>query len=135
MRKKGRKCSYPHTKNGWYARWRVVDNCFEELLEERSAVVGISRPAGPGILERSEKIRKGGKAAGGHRGTFCVPLKNAKREAESSASLFAPAEVELLNLWRDFREVVKFIDLNKEWLTPMLEKVRDRLVVGLVHQE
>jgi len=34
-------------------------------LEERSDDVGISRPAGPGILERSEKIRKGGKAEGG----------------------------------------------------------------------
>ena len=35
---------------------------------ERSDEVGCSRPAGPGILEHSEKIRKGGKAAGYVRG-------------------------------------------------------------------
>ena len=33
-------------------------------FEEQSDDVGISRPAGPGILEHSEKIRKGEKAAG-----------------------------------------------------------------------
>ena len=37
-------------------------------IEERSDDVGLSRPAGPGILERSEKIRKGEKAAGYIRG-------------------------------------------------------------------
>ena len=37
--------------------------------------------------------------------------------------LSAPAEVELLNLWRDFRKVVEFIDRNNEWLHPMLEEI------------
>ena len=37
-------------------------------ISERSDEVGCSRPAGPGILEHSEKIRKGGKAAGYVRG-------------------------------------------------------------------
>ena len=31
------------------------------------------------------------------------------------------AGVELLNLWNDFRKVVKFIDENP-WVKPMLEK-------------
>ena len=37
--------------------------------------------------------------------------------------LSAPPEVELLNLWRDFRKVVEFIDRNNEWLHPMLEEI------------
>ena len=37
-------------------------------IEERSDEGGTSRPAGPGIFERSEKIRKGEKAAGYIRG-------------------------------------------------------------------
>ena len=34
----------------------------------------------------------------------------------------APAGVELLNLWNDFRKVVKFIDENP-WVKPMLERI------------
>ena len=34
----------------------------------------------------------------------------------------APAGVELLNLWNDFRRVVKFIDENP-WVKPMLERI------------
>ena len=38
----------------------------------------------------------------------------------------APAGIELLNLWNDFRKVVKFIDENP-WVKPMLEKImRDK---------
>jgi hypothetical protein len=40
----------------------------------------------------------------------------------------APPEVELLNLWRDFRKVVEFIDQNNEWLHPMLEEIDRKLV-------
>jgi hypothetical protein len=32
----------------------------------------------------------------------------------------APLKVELLNLWRDFRKVVQFIDDNEKWLKPLL---------------
>ena len=38
------------------------------------------------------------------------------------SSFFAPAGIELLNLWNDFRKVVKFIDENP-WVKPMLEKI------------
>lgn len=38
------------------------------------------------------------------------------------AAGLAPQKVELLNLWRDFRKVVEFIDRNNEWLHPMLKK-------------
>ena len=34
----------------------------------------------------------------------------------------APAGIELLNLWNDFRKVVKFIDENP-WVKPMLERI------------
>ena len=37
-------------------------------------------------------------------------------------SFFAPVIVELLNLWNDFRKVVKFIDENP-WVKPMLERI------------
>lgn len=34
----------------------------------------------------------------------------------------APAGIELLNLWNDFRKVVKFIDENP-WVRPLLDKI------------
>ena len=37
-------------------------------------------------------------------------------------SSVAPAGIELLNLWNDFRKVVKFIDENP-WVKPMLERI------------
>ena len=36
--------------------------------------------------------------------------------------LGAPAGIELLNLWNDFRKIVKFIDENP-WVKPMLERI------------
>jgi hypothetical protein len=36
--------------------------------------------------------------------------------------LFAPACIELLNIWNDFRKVVRFIDENP-WVRPLLEKI------------
>ena len=37
-------------------------------------------------------------------------------------SSVAPAGIELLNLWNDFRKVVKFIDENP-WVKSLLEKI------------
>ena len=34
----------------------------------------------------------------------------------------APLSIEMLNLWNDFRKVVKFIDENP-WVKPMLERI------------
>ena len=34
----------------------------------------------------------------------------------------APLSIEMLNLWNDFRKVVKFIDDNP-WVKPMLERI------------
>ena len=42
---------------------------------------------------------------------------------------FAPPSIELLNLWTDFRKVVKFIDENP-WVKPMLEKIIQNRVGG-----
>ena len=38
-------------------------------------------------------------------------------------SSVAPAGIELLNLWNDFRKVVKFIDENQTWLRPLMDRV------------
>ena len=39
-------------------------------------------------------------------------------------SNLAPQNSEMLNLWRDFLIVVKFIDENREWLKPLFKEVR-----------
>ena len=31
--------------------------------------------------------------------------------------------IEILNLWEDFKKVVKFIDDNFEWLNPLMEHI------------
>ena len=31
--------------------------------------------------------------------------------------------VEMLNLWNDFRKVVDFIDINREWLTERMQVI------------
>ena len=49
-----------------------------------------------------------------------------KKALKKFSAFFAPAGIELLNLWNDFRKVVKFIDENP-WVKPMLEKImRDK---------
>jgi hypothetical protein len=49
-----------------------------------------------------------------------------EKSTEFLQCFFAPAGIELLNLWNDFRKVVKFIDENP-WVKPMLEKImRDK---------
>ena len=45
-----------------------------------------------------------------------------EKSTEEIQCFFAPAGIELLNLWNDFRKVVKFIDENP-WVKPMLEKI------------
>lgn len=35
-------------------------------------------------------------------------------------SALAPPSLELLNLWRDFKKVVQFIDDNIHWLRPLM---------------
>ena len=32
-------------------------------------------------------------------------------------------DIEILNLWEDFKKVVKFIDDNFEWLNPLMEHI------------
>ena len=39
------------------------------------------------------------------------------------SSFFAPAGIELLNLWNDFRKVVKFIDENP-WVKTILTRLQ-----------
>jgi len=38
-------------------------------------------------------------------------------------SSVAPFDIKMLNLWNDFRKVVKFIDENRTWLIPLLESI------------
>ena len=44
------------------------------------------------------------------------------KKALNFFSAFAPPSIEMLNLWNDFRKVVKFIDENP-WVKPMLERI------------
>jgi len=49
-----------------------------------------------------------------------------EKEVAISRNLFvfsAPASVELLNLWNDFRKVVRFIDENP-WVKPLLARIQ-----------
>ena len=45
-----------------------------------------------------------------------------KKSTEFLQCFFAPLSAELLNLWNDFRKVVKFIDENP-WVKSLLEKI------------
>ena len=57
---------------------------------------------------------------------MCVYASDAQKFLEPCPyplSVFrAPAGIELLNLWNDFRKVVEFIDEN-QWVKPMLERI------------
>ena len=55
-------------------------------------------------------------------------MENGQTFVSDDLSALAPPEVELQNLWRDFRKVVEFIDQNNEWLHPMLEEIDRKLV-------
>ena len=45
-----------------------------------------------------------------------------EKSTEDIQCFFAPPSIEMLNLWNDFRKVVKFIDENP-WVKPMSEKI------------
>lgn len=50
----------------------------------------------------------------------CTSNITKKAEVQMLRLFFAPLEVEMLNLWRDFLKVVEFIDSNISWLSPMM---------------
>ena len=52
-----------------------------------------------------------------------MQIRTQKKRATSLPSALAPESEAMLNLWRDFRKVVQFIDENKVWLMPLLERV------------
>ena len=45
-----------------------------------------------------------------------------EKSTEFLQCFFAPAGIELLNLWNDFRKVVQFIDENP-WVKQLLERI------------
>ena len=51
-----------------------------------------------------------------------ILAKHKKSTEEIQCFFDAPAGIELLNLWNDFRKVVKFIGENP-WVKPMLERI------------
>ena len=53
---------------------------------------------------------------------ICVVYKRKKSSNVVLLFLFAPPSIEMLNLWNNFRKVVKFIDENP-WVKPMLEQI------------
>ena len=52
-------------------------------------------------------------------------MRKKKRQILISEDLssVAPAGIELLNLWNDFRKVVQFIDDDQTWLRPLMDRV------------
>ena len=44
----------------------------------------------------------------------------------NNLSALAPPSKEMLNIWWDFRKVAEFIDINKGWLLPLLDKVSSK---------
>ena len=50
--------------------------------------------------------------------------KSGQTVVSDDLSAFAHPSVELLNLWNDFKKVAWFIEINKEWLLPLLERVK-----------
>ena len=54
-----------------------------------------------------------------------MQIRTQKKTDDIAAVRFpAPESGAMLNLWRDFRKVVKFIDINRGWLEPLLEQVK-----------
>ncbi len=46
--------------------------------------------------------------------------KNGQTVISDDLSALAPPDLEMLNLWRDFKKVVRFIDDNIHWLRPLM---------------
>ena len=52
--------------------------------------------------------------------------ENGQTLKNEDLSAFAPQNNEILNLWLDFQKVARFIDENKEWLMPLLERIKEK---------
>jgi hypothetical protein len=50
--------------------------------------------------------------------------ENGQTIVSDDLSALAPRNSEMLNLWRDFLQVVKFIDENQEWINPLLRHLK-----------
>ena len=50
-----------------------------------------------------------------------IPCKHLSYKGLSINSVLQ--NIEILNLWEDFKKVVKFIDDNFEWLNPLMESI------------
>jgi hypothetical protein len=55
-----------------------------------------------------------------------VHCRQKQKRATLLPSALAPESEAMLNLWRDFRKVVKFIDINRGWLEPLLEQAKSK---------
>ena len=53
-----------------------------------------------------------------------MQIRTQKKRTTSLPSALAPESEAMLNLWRDFRKIVKFIDINRGWLEPLLEQAK-----------
>ena len=49
--------------------------------------------------------------------------ENGQTVVSDDLSALAPQTVELLNLWKDFRKVVEFIEINREWLNRQMRVI------------
>ena len=49
--------------------------------------------------------------------------ENGQTDFSTNLSALAPRSVELLNIWWDFMKVVEFIDDNRSWLMPLMDRI------------
>ena len=57
---------------------------------------------------------------------FCNQAYKTKSTGIAAGAFSAPRNNEILNLWLDFQKVARFIDDNKEWLMPLLERIKEK---------
>ena len=56
----------------------------------------------------------------------CGEKESGQTVIADDLSALAPLNVEILNLWRDFKKVVKFIDANSCWLRLLMSVCEKR---------
>lgn len=54
----------------------------------------------------------------------CGEKEKGQTDNSTDLSNLAPLPVEMLNLWKDFRKVVQFIDENENWVKPLLAAIK-----------
>ena len=64
----------------------------------------------------------------------CEDKKERQTIKNDDLSLLVHPTIEILNLWEDFKKVVKFIEENHNWLNPLMDDIiHNKINVGIVN--